>query len=225
MGLNAKTLVKSFGQHPTVILKSLSFDIADGEFVAITGRSGSGKSTLLYCLSTLDPITSGTILLDSQDIEKLSIKTLHQFRNQKMGFVFQFHYLLPELNCLENILFPARKTGQHEALRQDAVHLMKDFEIGHIQKSLPGQISGGERQRVAIARALIMKPKYLFADEPTGSLDSVSSEMVIKIFERVNQQNGTTVIMVTHDMGYASRARRQIGLKDGAIDFDQRKSK
>jgi len=129
MGITAKNIMKSFGKPPTVVLKSLSFKIKDGEFVAITGRSGSGKSTLLYTLSTLDPLTSGTILLDDKDIAKLSQKVVHQFRNQNMGFVFQFHYLLPELDCEENVLFPARKTDQHEKLRKYAVQLMEDFEL------------------------------------------------------------------------------------------------
>ena len=223
MGLNAKNIVKSFGNPPTIILKSLTFGIEEGEFVAITGRSGSGKSTLLYSLSTLDPLSSGTLLLDSQNVGTLSSKDLHKFRNEKMGFVFQFHYLLPELTCEENVLFPARKTNRHEELRPFAVQLMKDFEIGHIRSKLSGQISGGERQRVAIARALIMKPKYLFADEPTGNLDSVSGEKVISLFEKVNKELKTTILMVTREQDYASRAGRQIGLKDGSIEFDRRK--
>jgi len=223
MGLNAKNIVKSFGNPPNIILKSLTFGIEEGEFVAITGRSGSGKSTLLYSLSTLDPLSSGTLLLDSQNVGTLSNKDLHKFRNEKMGFVFQFHYLLPELTCEENVLFPARKTNRHEELRPFAVQLMKDFEIGHIRSKLSGQISGGERQRVAIARALIMKPKYLFADEPTGNLDSVSGEKVISLFEKVNKELKTTILMVTHEQDYAARAGRQIGLKDGAIEFDRKK--
>ena len=223
MGLNAKNIVKSFGNPPNIILKSLTFGIEEGEFVAITGRSGSGKSTLLYSLSTLDPLSSGTLLLDSQNVGTLSSKDLHKFRNEKMGFVFQFHYLLPELTCEENVLFPARKTNRHEELRPFAVQLMKDFEIGHIRSKLSGQISGGERQRVAIARALIMKPKYLFADEPTGNLDSVSGEKVISLFEKVNKELKTTILMVTHEQDYAARAGRQIGLKDGAIEFDRKK--
>jgi len=223
MGLVAKSIVKSFGDPPFVVLKNLSFDIADGEFVAITGRSGSGKSTLLYSLSTLDPLSSGDLLLDNKDVGGLSNKDLHLFRNEKMGFVFQFHYLLPELTCVENVLFPARKTNRHEELRSYAVQLMDDFEIGQIQNKLSGQISGGERQRVAIARAMVMKPRYLFADEPTGNLDSVSGEKVISIFEKVNRELKTTILMVTHEQDYASRAGRQIGLKDGNIEFDRKK--
>jgi ABC-type lipoprotein export system ATPase subunit len=223
MGFTAKNIVKAFGNPPTAVLKGLSFGIEDGEFVAITGRSGSGKSTLLYSLSTLDPLTSGTLLLDGQDTRSLSSKALHRFRNLNMGFVFQFHYLLPELDCEENVLFPARKTNRHEELRKYAVQLMEDFEIGHIRKKLSGQISGGERQRVAIARAMVMKPKYLLADEPTGNLDSISGEKVIGIFERINREQRTTVLMVTHEQDYAARTGRQIGLKDGEIEFDRKK--
>ncbi|MBL8994956.1 MAG: ABC transporter ATP-binding protein, partial [Spirochaetia bacterium] len=203
-------------------LKNLSFEIADGEFIALTGRSGSGKSTLLYILSTLDPPTAGELRIDGEQTSSVSSKRLHQFRNQKMGFVFQFHYLLPELNCLENVLIPARKTGRHEELRADAEELMKEFEIDGLKDKTPGKISGGERQRVAIARALIMKPKYLFADEPTGNLDSLSGEKVIRIFERINERHGTTIVMVTHDLSYAARAHRQIGLIDGRVEFNRK---
>ncbi|HVZ81346.1 MAG TPA: ABC transporter ATP-binding protein [bacterium] len=224
MGLSGKKMVKSFGQPPTVVLKGLDLEIHDGEYVAITGRSGSGKSTLLYSLSTLDPLTSGTLVLDGRQVAGLTRKELYAFRNQNMGFVFQFHYLLPELTCEENVVFPARKTGRHEELRAYGVQLMEEFEIGHVRKKLSGQISGGERQRVAIARALVMKPKYLFADEPTGNLDSVSGEKVISIFERINRELGATILMVTHEPDYAARAARQIGLKDGEIEFDLKKA-
>jgi|SRR5581483_4513073 len=223
MGLLGKKMVKSFGQPPTVILKSLDLEIKDGEYVAITGRSGSGKSTLLYSLSTLDPLTSGSLALDGQEVASLSRKDLYRFRNLNMGFVFQFHYLLPELTCEENVIFPARKTERHEELRPYGIKLMEEFEISHVRNKLSGQISGGERQRVAIARALVMRPKYLFADEPTGNLDSVSGEKVISIFERINKELGTTILMVTHEPDYAARATRQIGLKDGEIEFDQRR--
>lgn len=223
MGLSGRQMVKSFGTPPTVVLKSLDLEIEDGEFMAITGRSGSGKSTLLYSLSTLDPLTSGNLVLDGRDVKSLTRGELYRFRNQHMGFVFQFHYLLPELDCEENVLFPARKTGQHEKFRGYAVQLMEEFEIGHVRKKLSGQISGGERQRVAIARAMVMKPKYLFADEPTGNLDSVSGDKVISIFQKINQEMKTTILMVTHEPDYAARATRQIGLKDGAIEFDRKK--
>jgi len=223
MGISAQRIVKAFGQPQVRILKELTFEVKGGEFVAITGRSGSGKSTLLYALSTLDPLTSGSIKLDGKEITAMGEKELHRFRNLKMGFVFQFHYLLPELTCLENILVPARKTGRHEELRKAALGLMEDFEVPHVMDKPPGKVSGGERQRVAIARALLMRPKFLFADEPTGNLDSVSSEKVLRIFEKVNRRDKTTILMVTHDKGYAERASRRIGLKDGEIEFDRKK--
>jgi putative ABC transport system ATP-binding protein/lipoprotein-releasing system ATP-binding protein len=223
MGLVLNGINKSFGTPPVHVLKNISFDIKDGEFVALTGRSGSGKSTLLYVLSSLDPPTSGGLKVDGKAFETLPSKELHQFRNLHMGFVFQFHYLLPELTCLENILMPARKTGKQLEFQKDALRLMRDFEVEHVKDKVPGKVSGGERQRVAIARALLMKPKYLFADEPTGNLDSASGEKVMKIFERVNRQHKTTVIMVTHDMGYANRAKRRIGLKDGEVEFDRKR--
>jgi len=222
MGLKLRKIEKNFGQPPTRVLKGISFEIKDGEFVALTGRSGSGKSTLLYILSSLDPPTSGELAVDGKRLADFGSEELHRFRNKNLGFVFQFHHLLPELSCLENILMPARKINQHQKLRGEAVRLMKDFDISHIQDKPPGKISGGERQRVAIARALIMKPKYLFADEPTGNLDSASGEMVLKIFEKVNRKDKTTIVMVTHDMGYAGRAKRRIGLKDGQIEFDRK---
>lgn len=223
--LQLRNIQKSFGQPPVKVLKGISFDVKDGEFVALTGRSGSGKSTLLYVLSTLDPATGGSLLLDGKDVNALSPGELHRFRNLHMGFVFQFHYLLPELTCLENVLMPARKTGRHKGMEKEALKLMAGFEVDQLRDKPPGKISGGERQRVAIARALIMKPKFLFADEPTGNLDSTSGEKVLKIFERVNKKDGTTILMVTHDQGYANRAKRRIGLKDGEIEFDRKRAR
>ena len=225
MGLKLMGIQKSFGQPPVHVLKGISFDIRDGEFVALTGRSGSGKSTFLYVLRTLDPASGGRLLLDGKDVTSLSAPELHRFRNLYMGFVFQFHYLLPELTCLENVLMPARKTGRHQGMQKEALRLMASFEVEQLRDKVPGRISGGERQRVAIARALIMKPKFLFADEPTGNLDSASGERVLRIFEEVNRKNRTTIVMVTHDRGYAARASRQIGLKDGEVEFDRKRSR
>ncbi|HEY5038107.1 MAG TPA: ATP-binding cassette domain-containing protein, partial [bacterium] len=146
MPLVLKNIQKSFGDPPTRVLKGLSFEIKDGEFVALTGRSGSGKSTLLYILSTLDPPSLGSISMDGKDVASLKPVELHRFRNQNIGFVFQFHYLLTELTCLENILMPARKTNRHLALKSEGLRLMKDFEITHVKDKVPGKISGGERQ-------------------------------------------------------------------------------
>lgn len=221
MGLEARGISKSFGEPPTTVLHNLSFDIKEGEFVALTGRSGSGKSTLLYLLGALDFPTQGQILIDGSDISKISSPELHRLRNQSIGFVFQFHYLLPELTALENVLMPARKAERMgvktKALEDRARQLMRDFGLESKNSRLPRQLSGGEQQRVAIARALAMNPKYLFADEPTGSLDTVNGEIVMGLFEKANRENGTTVILVTHDPGFAARATRQIKLVDGRI--------
>ncbi len=222
MGLILKDIRKSFGQPPTHVLKGISFNVQDGEFVALTGRSGSGKSTLLYIISSLDPPSSGSLKMDGHEVASMTPEEINLFRNQHVGFVFQFHYLLPELTCLENILMPARKVGRQETMKKEALALMRDFEVEHVKNNPPGKVSGGERQRVAIARALLMRPRYLFADEPTGNLDSTSGEKVMKIFEKVNRRDKTTVVMVTHDQGYALRAKRRIGLVDGEVDFDRK---
>jgi putative ABC transport system ATP-binding protein/lipoprotein-releasing system ATP-binding protein len=208
---------KTFGTPPTNVLKGISLDIKDGEFVALTGKSGSGKSTLLYIVSTLDNPSSGEVEISDEKVTQMSQKRLHEFRNEKMGFVFQFHYLLPELNALENVLMPARKTKKQIEKREHAEYLLKEFGLEKKHDRLPRQLSGGEQQRVAIARALIMQPQYLFADEPTGNLDSVNGEKVMNIFKTINQDMKTTVIMVTHDPDFAQLASRQIFLVDGLV--------
>lgn len=219
----AKNLLRSFGDPPIQILKSLSFEVEEAEFVAVTGRSGSGKSTLLYTVSGLDEISGGSVELLGINIHTAPAKDVEQLRNTAMGFVFQFHYLLPELTGLENILMPARKVRREKELETYARDLIARFDLVDCTDKLPSQMSGGQQQRVAIARALIMKPRVLFADEPTGNLDSVNSETVLKIFEEANREYGTTIIMVTHDDGYAARAGRRIHLVDGLIDQDTRK--
>ncbi len=210
-------IVKSFGEPPTNVLKGVSLKIESGSFVSITGKSGSGKSTLLYILSTLDPMTSGNLKLLGKNISEMNSKDIHTFRNLNMGFVFQFHYLLPELTVLENVLMPAKKAGLWIQFEQRAISLLKDFGLENKHQRLPRQLSGGEQQRVAIARALIMKPKLLFADEPTGNLDSANAETVMQIFERENQKEGTTIIYVTHDLDFASRSKKRIHLIDGSL--------
>ncbi len=220
MGIVTKNIVKSFGQPPTTVLHGLSFSIKEGEFVSLTGRSGSGKSTLLYLLGALDTPTSGQVEIDGHDLSKISSEALHQLRNQSIGFVFQFHYLLPELTALENVLMPARKAKKDLAMERAVRGLLVECGLSGKEDRFPGQLSGGEQQRVAIARALSMSPKYLFADEPTGALDTVNAEIVIGLFEKANRELGTTVILVTHDPAFAARAHRQIKLVDGRIDSD-----
>lgn len=208
---------KTIGNPPAKILTDINLTIEDGEFVSFVGRSGSGKSTLLYLLSSLDTASEGHVEIDNQKIGELSKNNLYKFRNLKMGFIFQFHYLLAELSALENVLMPARKTNQIDQKQEYAYQLLEQFGLKGKENRLPRQLSGGEQQRVAIARSLIMKPKYVFADEPTGALDSVNANIVIDIMTRVNKEHGTTVIMVTHDPGFAQLAKRKVQLVDGRI--------
>jgi len=217
MTIIANQIVKEFGTPPTRVIQGIDLHIDDGEFVSISGRSGSGKSTLLYLLSTLDEPSHGNITLDDKDPKQMSVNELHEFRNKNLGFVFQFHYLLQELNALENVLLPARRHGRHLEKEEDARELFKTFDIEDKLHKLPSQMSGGEQQRVAIARAMIMKPRYLFADEPTGSLDTKNGDIVMDILIRANKENGTTLVLVTHEEEYAAMARREIMLVDGKV--------
>ena len=218
VAVEAHNVVKSFGNFTA--LQSISLTIHKGEFISITGKSGSGKSTLFYSLSGLDVIDSGTVLVLGSNIHALPEKDLHDFRNTKMGFVFQFHYLVSELTGLENILLPAKKKNLHKEKLDYALYLLEYFAIAHCKDKLPSQMSGGERQRVAVARSLIMNPEIIFADEPTGNLDSANSTIVMNIFREINRNNGTTVILITHDDEYAHLADREIHLKDGQIDAE-----
>lgn len=215
--LTVKNVTKSFGEPPTQVLFDISFEISNSEFVSITGRSGSGKSTLLYIISSLDRPTGGSIWIDNTDVARLNEKDLHHFRNTRVGFIFQFHYLLPELTALENVLMPARRTKQHEAKKDFAKNLLSEFGLDTKLDRLPKQLSGGEQQRVAIARALIMKPSYIFADEPTGNLDSVNGDIVMNLLQRASNEFNSTVIYVTHDADYASLAKRRIEMSDGRL--------
>jgi ABC-type lipoprotein export system ATPase subunit len=217
MGIRTIDLKKSFGEPPTNVLKGISLEIEDGEFVSLVGKSGCGKSTLLYILSTLDQQTSGELFLDGKNTQKFSEQEIHQFRNKHMGFVFQFHHLLPELNALENVLMPAKKAKADFERLDFAKSLMKEFGLENKLVSLPSQLSGGEQQRVAIARALVMEPKYLFADEPTGNLDSQNGNAVMNLLKSINRERNMTIIMVTHDSEFASMARRKISMSDGML--------
>lgn len=217
MGLVADRVGKFIGDPPTRVLTDISLEIREKEFVALTGRSGSGKSTLLYLLSSLDSPTEGAVLIDGQDPARMPSEDLYRFRNLHMGFVFQFHYLIAELTALENILMPARKFEKENERRDRARELMAHFGLEHKEDRFPRQLSGGEQQRIAIARALVMEPRYLFADEPTGSLDTANADVVMKILRQANAERGTTVVMVTHDPGFADSADRKIQLVDGKV--------
>ncbi|MGE0762959.1 MAG: ABC transporter ATP-binding protein [Bdellovibrionales bacterium] len=217
--IEGQGLIKEFGQPPQRVLHGLDFKIKDAEFVSISGRSGSGKSTLLYIISTLDHASQGRVLIDGQDVARLSVDNLHRFRNEKVGFVFQFHYLLPELTALENVLLPARNLGLEKKLFPEAIALMEELDVVDQKHKFPGQMSGGQQQRVAIARALVLRPRYLFADEPTGNLDTKNSAVVMSILKRIHQQHGTTIALVTHEPSYARQADREIYLIDGKISL------
>lgn len=217
-GIQATHVYKTFGYPPTEVLRDISLEIQEGEFVALTGKSGSGKSTLLYLLSSLDNTTSGKVRIDGNDLSEMNSRDLHAFRNSHMGFVFQFHYLLPELTALENVLMPCVKSGKEKEYRERAIALFQEFELTQRLNHFPSQLSGGEQQRVAIARSLIMRPKYIFADEPTGNLDTANGQKVMELFKRANHEFNTTIIFVTHDADFAKDAHRQIVMKDGMIN-------
>ena len=215
--IQAISIIKKFEATSDPVIKGIELEINDGDFISMMGRSGSGKSTLLYLLSTLDRKFEGEVLYDGQDINKMDEKQIHEIRNKEIGFVFQFHYLLNELSAIENILLPARKANQLAEKESFARELL--FQVGLADKAdrIPSNLSGGEQQRVAIARALIMKPKYLFADEPTGNLDSINGMLVLNLFERFNQEFGTTILYVTHDQEFGERALKKVKLIDGKI--------
>ncbi len=214
--IQCRGLVKEFGVPPHRILHALDIDIQNGEFVSISGKSGSGKSTLLYIISTLDLPTMGTVEIDGINIAKMTSDEVHAFRNHKVGFIFQFHYLLPELTAIENILLPARNLNCMDEKMSTAKELLERLGMSNKENSYPAQMSGGEQQRIAIARALILSPKYIFADEPTGNLDTENAEIVMNLLKQVNA-TGTTVCLVTHDPDFAAMASREIYLKDGRL--------
>lgn len=216
--IECQNLVKEFGQNPPQrVLHGIDLKIQDGEFASIIGKSGSGKSTLLYLLSTLDLPTSGVTRIDGQVIAEMSTDQIHSFRNRNIGFIFQFHYLLPELTAIENLLLPARNLNLHEKMRKEAQEWLVHLGIGLQAHKLPSQMSGGEQQRVAIARALLMKPRYIFADEPTGNLDSQNAELVMNTLLDINQKNKTTIVLVTHDPDFSEMAQRKIHMVDGRV--------
>ena len=217
MTIICNNLHKSFGEPPVDVIKGISLEIKDGEFVSISGRSGSGKSTLLYLLSTLDKPNQGEVLIDNRNPAELSVEELHRFRNESLGFVFQFHYLLPELTALENALLPARKTGQQSEREKAVIELFEQFEIAHAMHKIPSKLSGGEQQRAAIVRALSMRPRFLFADEPTGNLDSVNAETVMNILKQANREWDMTLVLVTHEQVFAKMAETEFFLKDGVL--------
>lgn len=211
------------GEIAVPVLKGVSLKVAAGELVALMGSSGSGKSTLMNLLGCLDRPTSGEYWLEGQEVSHLSADRRALLRNQKLGFVFQNFNLLPRTNALENVAMPLSYTSDHLSDREArgrAVEMLRRVGLGDRLHHEPSQLSGGQQQRVAIARALINRPSIVFADEPTGNLDSRTSEDVLAMFQQLNEEVGITIILVTHDAQVARHARRIIQIHDGVIVDD-----
>lgn len=205
----------------TSVLKGISFDISDGEFIAIMGPSGSGKSTLLHILGFLDQPTEGSYSFDGKNVTKYSDEEAAWVRNEKLGFVFQSFNLLPRTTVLENVKLPLLYSDVKEDLWDDmARKAIDDVGLSHRLDFEPSQLSGGEKQRVAIARALVNNPQVIFADEPTGNLDSKSGELVMEIIQKLNAEKGHTIILITHETYTAEYAERIIRLYDGSVESD-----
>ena len=200
------------------VLKGITLDIARGEMIAIVGASGAGKSTLLHMLGTLDRPTSGRVLFDGQDVFELSEEAQAEFRNKRIGFVFQFHHLLPEFTALENTFLPALiQDRPAEEAQKEAMQLLADVGLGERLHHKPGELSGGEQQRVAVARALMQRPDLVLADEPTGNLDTHTGEALFGLLRKLNKARGTTFVIVTHNDKLSAQADRIIRMEDGQI--------
>lgn len=220
--LNIDKIYNPNSKFPTQVLYNINLDFKEGSFNSIIGQSGSGKSTLLNILGTLDKATSGEVLINGVPTQSLSKNQLSQLRNQTIGFIFQFHYLLPEFTALENVLMPYRISKQpltKEVLAR-ANELLDLVGLSKVKNNLAINMSGGQQQRVAIARSLINQPKIILADEPTGNLDSDSTETIYELLREINQTYGTTFIIITHDRHIAEKADRIIEIKDGKINLD-----
>lgn len=216
---NVTKTVRS-GTDDLTILDDVSFEIPDGEFVAVTGASGSGKSTLLGLIAGLDAPTSGGILIDSDEITKMSEDGLARIRSEKIGFIFQSFHLIPSLTAYENILIPMEILGLAN-VRERAARLLEQVDLTNRGHHYPAELSGGEQQRVAIARAFANSPKILLADEPTGNLDSKNGQHIFDLMKDLHGQNDVTLILVTHDATLAGQAQRQIVLTDGRVSSDE----
>jgi lipoprotein-releasing system ATP-binding protein len=206
-------------------LQNVSFEAYEGEFLTLVGKSGSGKSTLLYCLSTMDTAYEGELFIKGEKITGKKTDELAAIRNENIGFVFQFHYLLPEFSCLKNVMIPARKLGKYSygEIEERAYQKLKILGLEDQALKPASKLSGGQQQRVAIARALINDPAILMGDEPTGNLDSKNTAIVYDIFKEISQDFGQTIIAVTHDNDFAKASDRTIELADGRIVSQDKK--
>ncbi len=212
-----KTYTTRFGNNHVHALKEVNFDVESGDFVAIMGESGSGKTTLLNLLAAFDKPTSGTITIDGKELVTLNDNALASYRRNNLGFVFQDFNLLDTLSIKDNILLPIVLSGKNVKDYKDKLNaIAKDIGIDDLMKKYPYEVSGGQKQRVAVARALITEPKMILADEPTGALDSQSSDELLRVFERINK-NGQTILMVTHSVAAASHSNRVLFIKDGVV--------
>ena len=219
--LEARGVTRTLPEGATLV-RDVSLKVGRGEFVAVTGPSGSGKSSLLYLLGLLDRPTTGEVLLEGRDTARLSAKEMAALRLARLGFVFQFHFLLPEFSALDNVLIPIRRLGRlgDAKARERALALLGMLGLAEAARKLPEQLSGGMRQRAAIARALANDPALILADEPTGNLDTKNAAAVFDIFARLVAEEGRTVIVVTHDPDLAARTTRRVHLVDGRIVSD-----
>ncbi len=205
------------------VLKGIDLNIYEGQILSVVGASGAGKSTLLYCIGTLDLPTSGRIRFRGEDLTRMGSSRLAAVRNRDIGFVFQFHHLLPEFNALENVMMPGLIQGRaRRQMERRARTLLDEVGLGARATHRPGELSGGEQQRVAIARALALEPKLLLADEPTGNLDSGTSDALHDLFFQINREHGTTIVVVTHNPGFAESMPRVVRMQDGRIYKDDK---
>ena len=222
--IEIRDLTRIYGDGVEIrALDGVNLDIEPGEFLAIVGPSGSGKSTLLHQIGILDTPTSGTILLKGIDITKISDRERSRMRNQELGFIFQYHHLLPDFNALENVMIPLLINGvKRSKARKIAREMLDEVGLGDRMKHRPNQLSGGQNQRVAIARALVNKPSIVIGDEPTGNLDSKASDSIYELLRKLNREHEQTFILVTHDEQMAAKTDRVIRLVDGKIVEDLR---
>jgi lipoprotein-releasing system ATP-binding protein len=205
------------------VLKGINLNIYPGEVIAVVGPSGAGKSTMLHCIGTLDLPTSGRIRLNGEELTTMNSTRLAAVRNREIGFVFQFHHLLPEFNALENLMLPGLiQNRPKKEMEKRAQALLEEVGLKDRGTHRPGELSGGEQQRVAIARALALEPKLLLADEPTGNLDTGTSDSIHDLFFEINREHGTTIVVVTHNPGFAESMPRVVRMTDGRVVQDER---